>query len=265
MKSYHQEVNSENRLEESAESKRLRFLERQNRPSKNDALALFAVGTFGLLIVNLFGLFLLYGNFSTLARKKPPSLVQLETGKAITVAPLGSTERSPKVVQKFAIDTMTLMMNWSGTLPATTVEEAANPKRDPGVNVGRSKVSTSTWQASFALSEDFRKEFLNKLAILTPTGVFQGNVQVTLVPLNVQPPQQIASGKWKIKMVANLVVFDRTDNLGNVIPFNKEVFVQAVEAPDPPAETTGITAVIYAVRSSGLEIYAIRDLEKENL
>lgn len=251
--------------EESAEDKRLRFLERQAQPSKKDAFALFTVATFALLLINLFGLFLLYGNYSNLVRKKTPTLVQLETGKSITVAPLGSDERTPKVVQKFVVDTLTLLMNWSGTLPATTVEEAANPKPDPGVQAGRSKVSTSAWQASFALSEDFRKEFLTTLATLTPAGVFNGNTQVTLVPLSVQPPQQIAEGKWKVKLVANLIVFDRRDNLGNVIPFNKEVFVQAVEAPNPPTETTGITTVIYAVRASGLEITAIRDLEQEDL
>ena len=251
--------------EDSADQKRLRFLERQNRPSRNDALALFAVGTFGLLVVNVFLLFLLYGSFSNLARKKPPSLVQLETGKAITVAPLGSQDRTPQVVKKFVIDTMTLMMNWSGTLPATTVEQTANSQPDPGVNVGKGKVSTSAWQASFALSEDFRKEFLVKLAQLTPRGIFNGQSQVTLVPLEVQAPQQISDGKWKVKMVANLMVLDRTENLATAIPFNKEIFVQAVEAPDPPSETTGLTAVIYTVRSSGLEITAIRDLEKENL
>ncbi|MFB2834227.1 hypothetical protein [Floridanema evergladense] len=251
--------------EESAQEKRLRFLERQNKPTKNDALALFAIGTFGLHIVSLLALVLLYGSFSNLARKEPPSLVQLDTGRSITVAPLSSKERTPKVISRFVVDTLTLMMNWSGTLPATTVEEATKPKLDPGVKVGNGKVSTSSWQASFALSEDFRKEFLVKLAQLTPSGVFNGNTQVTLVPLEVQVPQQISEGKWKIKIVANLMVFERSENLGNMIPFNKEVFVQAVEAPDPPADTTGMASVIYAVRSSGLEITAIRDLEKENL
>jgi hypothetical protein len=66
-------------------------------------------------------------------------------------------------------------------------------------------------------------------------------------------------------MVANLTVFDRGNNLGEVIPFNKEIFVQAVEAPSPPVQMTGLTAVIYGVRSSGLEIYAIRDMSEDNL
>lgn len=252
--------------------KRLRFLDRRpNKFSNGDALALFVIGTLGLHLATLVGLFLLYGSYSRLSQKAPPSLVQLDTGKAITVAPLGNKERTPQVVSKFVADTMTLMMNWSGTKPPTTVQEATKPVPDPGVNIrsigagARGKVATAAWQASFALSEDFRKEFLQKLAEITPSGVFQGATQVALVPLEIQSPQKIESGKWKVRIVANLVVFDRGNNLGSVIPFNKEVFVQAVEAPEFPGEKGGIAAIIYQMRSSGLEIYAIRDLQEENL
>lgn len=255
----------------SVEQKRLRFLERQQtRFSKTDALGLFALGTLGLHLLTLFVLVLLYGSYSRLSQKAPPSLVQLDTGKTITVAPLGNKERTPQVVSKFVADTLLLMMNWSGTLPPTTVEEATKPVVDPGVEiravgVGRGKVATAAWQAGFALSEDFRKEFLQKLAEITPNGVFRSNTQVALVPLEIQSPQKIAEGKWKVRMVANLMVFDKENNLGNVIPFNKEIFVQAVEAPKFEREKAGVASIIYQVRSSGLEIYAIRDLTQENL
>ncbi len=254
-----------------AEQKRLRFLERQQkRFSTSDALGFFALGTFGLHILTFFCLVLLYGAYSNLSKKAPPSLVQLDTGKAVTVAPLGNKERTPQVVSKFVSDTMILMMNWSGTKPPTSVEEATKPVLDPGVGIsttgsGTRKIATAAWQAGFALSEDFRKEFLAKLAEITPNGIFKASTQVALVPLEIQTPQKIAEGKWKVKMVANLIVFDKGNNLGNVIPFNKEIFVQAVEAPEFPGEKGGVAAIIYQVRSSGLEIYAIRDLTQENL
>lgn len=253
------------------EQKRLRFLERhQKRFSINDVLGLFAIGTFGLHLLTIFGLVLLYGAYSNLSKKAPPSLVQLDTGKAILVAPLGNKERTPQVVLKFVSDTMILMMNWSGTKPLTTVEEATKPVPDPGVDIrtpgsGSRKVATAAWQAGFALSEDFRKEFLAKLAEITPQGVFKASTQVALVPLDIQTPIKIAEGKWKVKMVANLIVFDKGNNLGDVIPFNKEIFVQAVEAPEFPGDKGGVAAIIYQVRASGLEIYAIRDLTQENL
>ncbi len=254
-----------------SEKKRLRFLNRSHpKFSNGDTLALFAVGTFGLHILTFLILLVLYGSYSQLSKKAPPSLVQLSTGKSIKVAPIGSLERTPQVVLRFVADTMTLMMNWSGTLPPTTVEEATKPKGDPGIDInslgkGRGKVASAAWQASHALSEDFRKEFLQKVADITPSGVFKGTTQVVLVPLSIQPPIKIAEGKWKVKMIANLTIFDQGNNLGEVIPFNKEIFVQAVEAPEYPAQINGLAAVIYQVRSSGLEIYAIRDLARENL
>lgn len=218
-------------------------------------------------VLTVFGLLLLYGNYSRLAQKPPPSLVQLSSGEALTVAPLGSKERTPEVVKRFTVNTLTLLMNWSGKLPS---EETTRPTLDPGVDLktidGKGKVTTAAWQGSFALAEDFRKEFLQKLATLTPSGVFTGNTQVVLVPLEVQNPVKIDEGQWKVTIVANLMVFSQSNNLGDVIPFNKEIFVQAVEAPDYVlSEVNSLANIVASVRASGLEIYAIRDLQTENL
>ncbi|NJO65327.1 MAG: hypothetical protein HC836_46715 [Richelia sp. RM2_1_2] len=265
-------TNSDNNLSsDTPEVKRLRFLNRASKKLSNgDTLALFAVGTFGLHLITFFMLILLYGSYSQLNKKPPPSLVQLETGKAIQVASLGNLDRTPQVVSRFVSDTMTLMMNWSGTLPPDTVEENAKPLQDKGVDIGqhearRSKVPLGAWQASYALSSDFRSEFLKKLASMTPPGVFKGTTQVVLIPLSIQSPTKIEEGKWKVKMIANLNVFDQTNNLGEVIPFNKEIFVRAVVAPSSPVNTNNLAEVIYQVRASGLEIYAMRDLSEENL
>ncbi len=152
---------------------------------------------------------------------------------------------------------MSLMMNWSGTLPPNTTEDVRLPKPDPGIDIrsltnARGKVASGAWQASYTLSEDFRKEFLKMLADITPPGVFRGKTQVVLIPLSIQSPVKIAEGKWKVKMIANLTVFDQGSNLGEVIPFNKEIFVRAVEAPESPNKLDGIAAIVYQVRSSGL-------------
>ncbi|MGB3656263.1 MAG: hypothetical protein WBA41_34315, partial [Rivularia sp. (in: cyanobacteria)] len=179
---------------ESTDNKRLKFLNRASKKfSTGDTLALFAVGTFGIHLITFFLLILLIGSYSQLNKKPPPSLVQLETGKGIKLAPLGNVERTPQVVSRFVSDTMTLMMNWSGNLPPTTIEENAKPIKDKGVNIGErglrgSKVTSGAWQASYALSEDFRKDFLKKLASITPQGVFKGTTQVVLIPLSIQSP-----------------------------------------------------------------------------
>ncbi|MGD1871563.1 MAG: hypothetical protein ACFB02_00770 [Mastigocoleus sp.] len=252
------------------EIKKLRFLNRNKKLSTGDAFGLFTVITFGLHIITFFILLLLYSSYSQLNKKPSPSLVQLETGKSIKVVAIGSKERSPRVVSRFVSDTMILMMNANGTLPITTLEEAQQPKKDSGIEIrnsrkGGGKITTAAWQASTTFSEDFRKEFLELLAQMTPHGVFEEKTQMTLTPLSIQSPVKISEGKWKVKMVANLTIFSMGNNLGEVIPFNKEIFVQAVEAPDPPVKMTGLTAVIYSMRSSGLEIVGIRDMDKENL
>jgi hypothetical protein len=254
-------------------TKELRFLDRRNRGSsqfsQSDKLGIFATATFGLHLLTLVFLFLQYGATSRIARQKPPSLVQLETGQAIAVAPLGNKERTPQVISTFVVQTLTLMMNWSGKLPPQTVKEASNPKVDEGVPIkldrGTKKVTTSAWTSSFALSEDFRPNFLHKIASLTPQSVFSGKTKVILVPLEVGVPEKLAEGKWKVKLIANLVTLSEGDNVGKTIPFNKEVFVQAVEAPPPPPSATDLVKAVYQVRQSGLEIYGIRDLSREDL
>ncbi|MGB3642694.1 MAG: hypothetical protein WBA39_34685 [Rivularia sp. (in: cyanobacteria)] len=66
-------------------------------------------------------------------------------------------------------------------------------------------------------------------------------------------------------MIANLTMFEQSNKLGEVIPFNKEIFVRAVEAPSSPSKNDELAFLVYQVRSSGLEIYAIRDLPQDNL
>ncbi|MCJ8278827.1 MAG: hypothetical protein MJK14_02485, partial [Rivularia sp. ALOHA_DT_140] len=140
---------------DTSEIKRLKFINRASKKfSTGDTLALFAVGTFGLHLVTFFLLILLYGSYSQLNKKPPPSLVQLETGKAIQVAPLGNIERTPQVISRFVSDTMTLMMNWSGTLPPKTFEENAKPIKDKGIDIKErglrgNKITSGAWQASY--------------------------------------------------------------------------------------------------------------------
>jgi hypothetical protein len=83
---------------ESTKNKRLRFLNRASKKfSTGDTLALFAVGTFGLHLITFFILILIYGSYSQLNKKPPPTLVQLETGSAIKVAPLGNRDTFGKL------------------------------------------------------------------------------------------------------------------------------------------------------------------------
>jgi hypothetical protein len=83
--------------------------------------------------------------------------------------------------------------------------------------------------------------------------------------LEIQKPVLIEPGKWKVVVIANLLVLDQSDITGKAIPFNKEVYIKAVEAPEFQPGLSGIVLAVQQMRASGLEIYAIRDLIKDDI
>ena len=232
-------------------------------------LPLFVLGSVGLQIVILFFLFLQADALSRLSRQAAPTLVQMQDGQPVRVAAMGFQERTPETIRRFVNDTLVLMFNWSGSLPAATAEEAGQPTPDPGLPIeldrGKRQLATASWQAGFAFSETFRQDFLQRVAELTPPGVFAGTTQVVMVVNHVSAPEIAGEGRWKVNVVAHLYVFNETNALGDAIPFNREVFVEAVTAPAVPDGETPLEQAIYRIRQAGLQIYAIRELEREDL
>ncbi|QDL07834.1 hypothetical protein DP113_07855 [Brasilonema octagenarum UFV-E1] len=240
----------------------------QEKKSSVNLLTLFAIFTFSLhLLAAIFLLFeglRIYG----LIHKKPLTFVQLVDGKVVSQT--DTLEREPEVIRQFVAKTMAATFNWSGTLPAATVEEATNPKTDAGIPVKTlqgltKKVSTSSWVASFALSEDFRGGFLAQIADMTPLEIFsQNNKQALtgqLVIQRVYPPEKIAPGQWRVGMVANIVQVRRTDNKKLLTPFNKDFLVRTVDSYGHPLSNglTPLQKAVYSVRAQKLEIYEVSD------
>lgn len=231
-------------------------------PTGLAAVGGLALGTLSLLlqIIN-------YGATSTLSRKEAPSLVQLENGDTIPVRAVEPKERSKEVIKKFISNSMVKMFNWDGLITSVDNNGDSITNSDKGVEIktekgGYGKVTTKAWEAAFALSEkqDFRASFLKKLTEITPSGIFSGNMQMTLVPRYISDPRKIKEGKWEIDLIATLVRFDRDDNSGNGIAFNKTITVEAVSTPQsPPDDTTELAKKIYNIRQAGLEITEIVD------
>jgi hypothetical protein len=238
--------------------------------SSGNVLTLFVLGTLGLQ-----GLLFLQTTFNTiwiakLARKPSPTLVELVDGRSIQVGAEASLYRSPQAIQYFVSQIATMLFSASGTLEATPAvsQKAVKPKLDPGVELtgssfrGKRKVTTAAWEASFALSEDFRSTFLPELAQITPAGAFSGTAQTVLVINHLSEPEPIEAGKWKLKMVANLYTFTSGDRVGKAVPVNKDIYVRAVYVmPQPiPESATEIQRATYNARAAGLEIYRFGDL-----
>jgi hypothetical protein len=226
-------------------------------------------GLLGLSAINSLGLIALIGAYTSLASQKPPTLVQLSDGKAITAIASENKARSPEVVKQFVTQQVMALMTWTGELPSDTSQNG-KPLLDTGVEVTadkglKKKITTTAWQASFAFSEDFRKGLLSSIAELTPTEVFTGGSKVILVPQTITVPEEIEKGKWKVNLVANLVTFSPLNQVGEAIPFNKEIFIQAIYVPNLKLDASPLEQAIFKVRSSGLEIYAMRDLTRNDL
>lgn len=237
--------------------------------AKTELLPLFVLATLGL---NLLSVVWQAGNTLAIyreSRKEIPTLVQLVDGRAVKVAAMGNQERSPETIVRFVKETLTLMFNWSGKLPGANLEQTQSREPDLGKQIGSNAnlVTTASWQAGFAFSEDFRTSFLEKVAQLTPREVFSGNAQAVLIIRHISEPELIEKGRWKVQLIGDLAFFNSQDDAGRAIPFNKEVFVQAIAVPvSPLGESASVLEkTIYGVRQAGLEIYAIRELERKNL
>jgi hypothetical protein len=240
---------------------------RQQR--SGSVLTTFAIATFSLHLLVLL-LFITQGlKIWQLSLRKPPSFVQMIDGKPI--AATDDLARDPEAIRQFVSKTMTSMFNWSGNLPPKNFEEVAKPQPDPGILVrtsqgGSQKVTTSSWVASFALSEDFRKGFLSAIAQITPPEIFATNpnqaMSAQLIIKRVYPPKQIAPGKWRVGMVADIIQKKRSDNRTKITTFNKDLLVQAVDYFPYPLDrnSTDLQKAIYSNRIDKLEIYEMRNL-----
>jgi hypothetical protein len=245
------------------------LLKKRQQKATGSVLTTFAIATFSLQILVLL-LFIIQGlNIRQLSLRKPPNFVQMIDGQS--VGAIDDLERDPETIRRFISKTMVAMFNWSGNLPPQSIEEVAKPKPDRGIQVrtlkgGNRNVTTSTWIASFAVSEDFRKGLLSAIAELTPPEVFANNASQNitgqLIIKRLYPPEKIGPGKWRVGMVADLIQTKRSDNRRRVTPFNKDLLVRAIDYyPYPLSKnSTDLQKAIYNTRTDKLEIYEIRNL-----
>jgi hypothetical protein len=245
----------------------VRLLEKKQRSI--NSLTIFAIAAFGLHFFVLLFLVIQGINIRQLSQRKPSNFVQLIDGKKVTVK--DDLDRDPAAIKQFVTKTMTLMFNWSGKLSSDTISDRAIALRDRGILIstpqaGNNKVTTSSWIASFALSEDFRRGFLREIATITPPEVFieddKQGLSGELIVKRIDLPKKIVPGKWRVGLVANLIQKKREDGTKIITPFNKDVLVRATDyfSYPLPDKITDLQGAIYAIRSSKMEIYEIRDL-----
>jgi hypothetical protein len=230
--------------------------------SKHNLLLIFLLITLGLQVLIFLQILALNLLSMKVANRPVPSLVQLSDGNTVLTSPVDTLERTPVVIKKFVTDTILLLFNWTGQLPPVSDSPERLTPKDPGISLVQGKITTAAYEASFALATDFRNQFLETLAEMIPDGVFSGSTQSVVLLSHISEPQLVSPGAWKVEIVASLMLFSQTQQLGEAIPLNKEIFVRAVVPEVQPQEnTTPLQKLVYRVRSAGLEIYLIRDLQ----
>lgn len=230
-------------------------------------LPAFVLASLGFQLILLFLMSFLAVGTWRLSYRPVPTLVQLDEGRSIRVHPTGALERTPESIKKFVGSTSVLLFNWGkGSLADLRGSETS--VSDPGVSVTSKsdlKVTTAAWETSFALASDFRQPFLEKLASLIPKSVWLGRAQVVLEMSHISEPETIKPGNWKVTQVANLLVFNGSHPTGQIIPFNKDFYVRAIDMPPLPLPeiATPLQRTVYKIREANLEIYDIKDSSEE--
>ncbi len=208
------------------------------------------------------------------ARKPPPTLVQTANGESFTVRGIGAAERDAESIKRFTGEILTKMLSWSGYLPPKTPEESTRPQLDPGIKLTADNqqylLPTQSWSASFAIEPEFRQEFLPTLAKFVPDSVFQGKTTVFYMPSLVGEPEKVGLGQWKVDVTGMLYVIGDDNQLGELIPFNRTVYLRAITPMferSLPVEShhPQLAQKVARIRQAALEIYALTDLEDKEI
>jgi hypothetical protein len=224
----------------------MQLLKSENK--KTNILPMFAIGTLG---VNVLTLLVLMFHGSMLQRLNQqialPSLIQLIDGQVITANPQENQERYQQTIRHFVGETMTLMLTWSQQQPPNMV-----------------------WDISSQLvTDDFQPKLQTKINNLNSEKRIASSYQATEQILAIQrisQPEQIAEGKWKVEMMANILVFHNSDRLGESIPVNQQIFVQATDesVTSLPQSPTPLHVAAYRLGAARLQIYKVCDLKDKS-
>ena len=202
-----------------------------------------------------------------LNRKPTPTLVQLQTGQVASVVPADSLHRSDLVIKTFINEVMSGFYSWSGLK-----KEYRNGKiivvKDRGWQLGTKTIPTSAYRSGLALESSFRDGFLQELSDIVPPEIFGNSIRLTstYLPVLINKPQLIEAGKWKLVLVAEVIVSaNRGEKISSKsIPLTKEIILQATTPLEPKSEYISESERwIHEVRKYGLEIVTIEDFSEK--
>jgi hypothetical protein len=186
--------------------------------------------------------------FSTffLATKPAPDLVQQDNGVMARVRPLDHrTDSVPEQVVSFLEERLPRVYTWSGLLVNPDDPAGLSYIRDSGVSVATTKgddvlVPITLYNEQFIFDEPIRASMLQAIAQMIKDGEVDKKIfandpaQPAIASIyrfilrgKIQYPQEVSTGRWKVRVAADIVLFSPNETLG-VKPKQIAEFVQDV-------------------------------------
>jgi len=262
----------------------------QNNSIKEDASKMAGVMFVGTLLIQAVALLtIIITNLVFISLKPRRNYVQLLDGQVVEMGEMERNYRTPQTIRRFIFESLSLLFNWNGFKPMTTIEEANRPELDPGINVEKGLVPTGAYYASFAFRDGLRTSLLNQIAGIVPRELVSGvrtggrtnpnptpqsspsrmeiqrsapNVQTVLVIDFISNPKSVGSGKWEVDVVSTLLEIRPGRNAQEISKFNKTLVIVAVEPlTQDLTQDLKYYQPLINIRATGLQITEIKDLQ----
>lgn len=183
------------------------------------------------------------------AAKPTPDLVQQDNGVMARVRPLDKRiDSKPDQVVNFLEDRLSRIFNWSGLLVDTSDPSGLKYVHDPGVEVSTAKgqsvlIPTTLYNEQFVFDEPIRIPMLSNIAQIikdgnVDQGIFKNDPahpsQATIYRFvlrgKIEYPQEVSTGRWKVRVSADIVRFSMTETLGvkatHIANFLQDIYVR---------------------------------------
>ena len=184
-----------------------------------------------------------------LANKPVPDLVQQDNGVMARVRPLDHRVDSvPDQVINFLEERLTRSYTWSGLLVNPDDPTGLTYISDPGVSVTTTKgdsvlIPTTLYNEQFIFDEPIRESMIKAIAQMIKDGgvdkkIFANDpahpslatIYRFILRGKIQYPQEVSTGRWKVRVAADIVLFSPTETLGvkqkPIAEFVQDVYVR---------------------------------------
>lgn len=184
-----------------------------------------------------------------LATKPAPDLVQQDNGVMARVRPLDHRIDSvPDQVIRFLEDRLPRAYTWSGLLVDPDDPTGLAYVSDPGISVTTTKgdrilIPTTLYNEQFIFDEPIRESMLKGIAQMLKDGGVDKKILVNdpahpslatiyrfILRGKIQYPQEVSTGRWKVRVAADIVLFSPTETLGvkqkPIAEFVQDIYVR---------------------------------------